>query len=173
MRAGFLCVRPRQRTFHQTLSTAFSCIFYPSLTVRFTKFLIGNSYFRRYDGLALHFWIGGINRRRLRAQSAAARPRRHARRGWRRDVGRSVQRSACRACSISVSVSESRSAMICGQEPERPSAAIRSSSAFFSISARKLQNTWPRMVSSSLWKIGRVEKRCLAAACCKAWRRAD
>ena len=28
-------------------------------------------------------------------------------------------------------------------------------SALFSTSARKLQNTWPRMVSSSLWKIGR------------------
>ena len=45
---------------------------------------------------------------------------------------------------------------------KRPSAAIRSSSAFFSTSARKLQNTWPRMVSSSLWKIGLVESRCLA-----------
>ena len=33
------------------------------------------------------------------------------------------------SCSISVSVSESRSAMISGQEPERPSAAMRSSSA--------------------------------------------
>src|SRR5262245_23388987 len=42
---------------------------------------------------------------------------------------------------ISVSVSEPRSAMISGQEPERPSAAMRSSSAFFSTSARKLQNT--------------------------------
>ena len=66
------------------------------------------------------------------------------------------------SCSISVSVNESRSAMVCGHEPERPSAEIRSSSAFLSTSARKLQNTWPRMVSSSLWKIGRVESRCLA-----------
>src|SRR5271157_1484525 len=40
--------------------------------------------------------------------------------------------------SISVSVSESRSAMISGQEPERPSAAMRSSSVVFSTSARKL-----------------------------------
>jgi hypothetical protein len=30
--------------------------------------------------------------------------------------------------------------MISGQEPERPSAAMRSSSAFFSTRARKLQN---------------------------------
>ena len=43
--------------------------------------------------------------------------------------------------SISVSVSKSRSAMISGQEPEWPSAAMRSSSAFFRTSARKLQNT--------------------------------
>src|SRR5262245_13705706 len=46
--------------------------------------------------------------------------------------------------------------------PERASAATRSSSAFLSTSARKLQNTWPRMVPSSLWKIGRVASRCLA-----------
>jgi hypothetical protein len=42
------------------------------------------------------------------------------------------------SCSISVSVSESKSAMICGQEPERPSAAVRSSSAFFSTSAPRV-----------------------------------
>src|SRR6516225_5937163 len=79
-------------------------------------------------------------------------------------AGRGAERTIKRlpSCSISVSVSESRSAMICGQEPERASAAMRSSSAFFSTSARKLQNTWPRMVASSLWKIGRVESRCLA-----------
>ena len=68
-----------------------------------------------------------------------------------------------------------------GQELERPSAAMRSSSTFFSTSARKVQNTWPRMVSSSLWKIGRVANRCLAvrrsaplstAACSRAWPRA-
>jgi hypothetical protein len=52
--------------------------------------------------------------------------------------------------------------MISGQELERPRAAMRSSIALFSTRARKLQNTWPRMVSSSLWKIGRVENRCLA-----------
>ena len=45
------------------------------------------------------------------------------------------------SCSIPVSVSESKSAMISDQEPERRSAAVRSSSAFFSTSARKLQNT--------------------------------
>src|SRR5262249_24803238 len=79
-------------------------------------------------------------------------------------AGRGAERTMKRllSCSISVSVSESRSAMICGQEPERASAAMRSSSAFFSTSARKLQNTWPRVVASSLWKIGRVESRCLA-----------
>ena len=82
--------------------------------------------------------------------------------------------------AISVSANKSRSAMVSGQEPKRPSAAIRSSSAFFSTSARKLQNTWPRMVSSSLWKIGLVESRCLAVrkvcstttACSRAWPRA-
>jgi hypothetical protein len=39
------------------------------------------------------------------------------------------------SCSISVSVSESRSAMISGQEPKRPSTAMRSPSAAFSTSA--------------------------------------
>jgi hypothetical protein len=34
---------------------------------------------------------------------------------------------------------------------------MRSSSALFCTSARKLQNTWPRMVASSLCKIGRVK----------------
>jgi hypothetical protein len=37
---------------------------------------------------------------------------------------------------------DSRSAMIFSQVPERPSAAMRSSSAFFNTRARKLQNTW-------------------------------
>ena len=41
----------------------------PSSTVRFTKFLIGNSYFRRYDGLALHFWVGGEERCHRRSPS--------------------------------------------------------------------------------------------------------
>jgi hypothetical protein len=41
-------------------------------------------------------------------------------------------------------VSESTSAMISGQEPARLSAAMRSSNAFLSTRARKLQNTWPR-----------------------------
>src|SRR6478735_2724170 len=74
-------------------------------------------------------------------------------------AGRGAERTMKRlpSCSISVSVSESRSAMISGQEPDRPNAAMRSSSAFFSTRARKLQNTWPRMVSSSLWKFERVE----------------
>src|SRR5438552_6478847 len=35
---------------------------------------------------------------------------------------------------------------------------MRSSSAFLSTSARKLQNTWPRMVSSSLWKTVTVDQ---------------
>ena len=58
-------------------------------------------------------------------------------------AGRGAERTIKRlpSYSISVSVSESRSAMISGQELERPSAAMRSSSAFFSTSARKLQNT--------------------------------
>src|SRR4029077_10811088 len=58
-------------------------------------------------------------------------------------AGHGAERTTKRlpSCSISVSVSESKSAMISDQEPERPSAAVRSSSAFFSTSARKLQNT--------------------------------
>src|SRR6195256_2505190 len=78
-------------------------------------------------------------------------------------AGRGAERTPKRlpSCSISVSVNDSRSAMISGQELVRPSATMRSTSAFFSTSARKLQNTWPRMVSSNLWKIG-VESRCLA-----------
>jgi hypothetical protein len=49
-------------------------------------------------------------------------------------AGRGAERTVKRlaSCPISVAVSESRSAMISGQEPERPSAAMRSSSAFFS-----------------------------------------
>jgi hypothetical protein len=66
-------------------------------------------------------------------------------------AGRGAERTMKRlpSCSISVSVSESRSAMISGQEPDRLNAAMRSSSAFFSTRARKLQNTWPRMVCPS------------------------
>ena len=63
-------------------------------------------------------------------------------------------------CSTSVSVNELRSARIAGQErlsaAASPSAAglaiaaTRSSSSFFGTRARKLHETWPRMVSSSL-----------------------
>ena len=55
-------------------------------------------------------------------------------------AGRGAERTMKRLPSyaISVSVSESKSAMISGQEPERPSAAMRSSSAFFSISSVRL-----------------------------------
>ena len=58
-------------------------------------------------------------------------------------AGRGAERTMKRLPSyaISVSVSESRSAMISGQEPERPRPAMRSSSSDFSTSARKLQNT--------------------------------
>ena len=58
-------------------------------------------------------------------------------------AGHGAERTTKRLASysISVSVSESRSAMIYGQEPTRPIAAMRSSRAVFSTSARKLQNT--------------------------------
>jgi hypothetical protein len=46
-----------------------------------------------------------------------------------------------------------------GRAAERGDAVSR---AFLNTGARKLQNTWPRTVSSCLWKIGRVAKRCLA-----------
>lgn len=52
--------------------------------------------------------------------------------------------------------------MIAGHDPFGASAAMRASSSVFSTSARKLQNTCQRMVSSSLWKIGLVTNRCLA-----------
>src|SRR5271166_4248647 len=66
-------------------------------------------------------------------------------------TGRGAERKRKRlpSCSTSVSVSESRSAITAGQEAPA-SAARRSSSSFFSTSARKLQATWPRIVSSSL-----------------------
>src|SRR5271166_4626735 len=69
-------------------------------------------------------------------------------------AGRGAERSRKRlpSCSTSASVSESRSAMTSGQEARAllAAAARRSSNSFFSTSARKLQATWPRIVSSSL-----------------------
>src|SRR5215510_11620688 len=58
-------------------------------------------------------------------------------------AGRGAERTVKRlpSCSISVSVSELRSAMMSVQDAERPSAVILSSSAFFNTRARKLQNT--------------------------------
>jgi hypothetical protein len=70
-----------------------------------------------------------------------------------------VFRSRSHACNVARdivgSVSESRSAMTAGQEARSPSdrAARRSSHSFFKTSARKLQATWPRRVSSILWQI--------------------
>src|SRR6516165_5939074 len=43
-----------------------------------------------------------------------------------------------------------------------PAAARRSSSSLRRTRARNEQNTWPRMVSSYLWKIGRVASSALA-----------
>src|SRR5271165_961938 len=67
--------------------------------------------------------------------------------------GRGAERRRKRlpSCSTSVSVKESRSAMTVGHEARAPlaAAARRSSSSFFSTSARKLHATWPRIVSSS------------------------
>jgi hypothetical protein len=68
-------------------------------------------------------------------------------------AGRGAERSRKRlpSCSTSVSVSESRSASTSGQEARAPlPAARRSSSSFFKTRAKKLQATWPRIVSSSL-----------------------
>jgi hypothetical protein len=82
-------------------------------------------------GLALHFscWDQAEASRTVGGSATPA-----ARIIARLAAGRGVERTVKRlpSCSISVSVSESRSAMISGQEPERPSAAMRSSSAFFS-----------------------------------------
>ena len=41
---------------------------------------------------------------------------------------------------------------------------MRCSSSLFSTRARKEQKTWPRMVSSSLWKIGRARLELIEAA---------
>ena len=67
-------------------------------------------------------------------------------------VGRGGVRNRKRlpSCSTSVSVNESRSARMSGQEPSWRSVAMRSSNSFFKTKARKLHDTWPRMVSSSL-----------------------
>src|SRR5262245_3660360 len=91
------------------------------------------------------------------ATPAARRARLAAGRGGERTMKRLP------SYSISVSVSKSRSATISGQEPTRPSAAMRSSNSVLSTRARKGQNTCPRMVSSSLWKIGRVVNITLAS----------
>src|SRR5208283_4378286 len=66
-------------------------------------------------------------------------------------AGRGAERKRKRlpSCLTSVSVSESKSAITSGQEARAHLAARRSSSSFFSRSARKLQATWPRIVSSS------------------------
>ena len=66
------------------------------------------------------------------------------------------------SCSTSVRVSESRSASIAGHDALNPRAAMRRSNSLFMTSARNEHKTWPRMVSWSLWKIGRVARRCLA-----------
>ena len=48
--------------------------------------------------------------------------------------------------------------MICGHEPERPSAEIRSSSAFLSTSARKLQNTGrDRLLDKAQAEVARIK----------------
>jgi len=60
--------------------------------------------------------------------------------GWRRDAARTTKR---------LPVSESRSARISGQEPERPIAAMRSSSAFFSRSVVDLQGAINRFVTET------------------------
>ena len=83
-------------------------------------------------------------------QATSARAQRQARGGA---GGERRTKKRFPFCSTSVSVSESRSARISGQDAHgatSPSAAMRSSSSFFRTRARKLQETWPRMVSSSL-----------------------
>src|SRR5271166_369040 len=76
-------------------------------------------------------------------------------------AGRGAERNRKRlpSCSSSVSVNDSRSAKISGQEARgggwrsaaaSAKAAMRSSISFLRTRARKLHETWPRMVSSSL-----------------------
>src|SRR6516164_4266691 len=96
---------------------------------------------RQRSGVARHFRIAW-DQRALTSRTVGGSATPAARRA-RLAAGRGAERTMKRlpSYSISVSVSESRSAMISGQEPTRPTAALRSSSAFFSTSARKLQNT--------------------------------
>ena len=113
--------------------------------------------------LGTTFWsIGWVGRDQASAscRTVGGRATPAARRA-RLAAGRGGVRSRKRlpSCSTSVSVNESRSARTFGQELAWPSVAMRSSSSFFSTKARKLHDTWPRMVSSSLWKIGRVANR--------------
>jgi hypothetical protein len=63
-------------------------------------------------------------------------------------AGRGAERTMKRLppCLISVSLNESRSAMISGQELLRPSAAMRSSSAFFSQQDRNYER------SGGIWR---------------------
>jgi hypothetical protein len=144
-------------------STAQKTKQYPSSTAVLFKYLNRRDNLRRFGSVALHstFWrwvqaaviactVGGS------ATPAARSARLAAGRGG----ARSKKRLA--SCSTSVSVSVSRSAMVAGHDPSRPRASIRASSSALSTRAKRLQNTWPRMVSSSLWKIGRVVSRCLA-----------
>src|SRR5215475_6428622 len=75
---------------------------------------------------AWHYILGAVDQSAWRTVGGSATP---AARKARLAAGRGAERTTKRlpSCSISVSVSESRSAMICRQEPARPSAAMRSS----------------------------------------------
>src|SRR6266851_10530655 len=89
----------------------------PSSTVRFSKWLIGNIKQGHGGGLALHFRIGGDQSARRTVGGRATPLARRARLA----AGRGAERTTKRfpSCSISVSVSESRSARISGQAPRR------------------------------------------------------
>src|SRR4030042_1553179 len=63
--------------------------------------------------------------------------------------------------SVDASASKSRSAS--AHSNFSPCASRRASSSLRKTNARKLQNTWPRIVSSHLWKMARVSKSVLAA----------
>jgi hypothetical protein len=105
----------------------------------FLAFVICCGNLRRMDALTLHLRMDGVDDQAWltgRTVGGSATPDAES---ARLAAGRS--RKHLSSCSTLVSVSESRSARMSGQEPLRPRSAMRSSNSFFRTRARKLQDT--------------------------------
>src|SRR6516225_10122041 len=100
---------------------------------------MGNSNQRRGGGLALHFSCWDQAEASRTVGGSATPVARMARLAAGRGAERTMKRLP--SCSMSVSVSALRSAMMSDQDAARLSAAILSSNAFFNTRAKKLQNT--------------------------------